>query len=117
MRRFEYPFEGCRWTSNTIIAWEHRNNWATVGEAYIHVSAETQPCLEYLIEPLTLLPFVYIPIHHKKLNYLCSLTCMVINVLIMLLPSNLSPCNLGDICRNNTASPLEVKAELGIYVQ
>lgn len=117
MRRFEYPFEGCRWTSNTIIAWEHRNNWATVGEAYIHVSAETQPCLEILIEPLTLLPFVYIPIHHKKLNYLCSLTCMVINVLIMLLLSNLLPCNLGDICLNNTASPLEVRAELGMYVQ
>lgn len=118
MRRFEYPFEGCRWTSNTIIAWEHRNNWATVGEAYIHVSTETEPCLEYLIEPLTLLPFVYIPIHHKKLNYLCSLTCIVINVLIMPLPSNLSPCNLGDIClNNNRVSPLEMKAELGIYVQ
>lgn len=42
---------------------------------------------------------------------------MVINVLIMLLPSNLLPRNLGDICLNNAASPLEVKAELGIYVQ
>lgn len=42
MRLFEYPFEGCRWTSNAIIAWKHRNNWATVEEAYIHVSAETQ---------------------------------------------------------------------------
>lgn len=89
-----------------------------MGEAYIHVSLPRQsPCLEYLIEPLTLLPFVYTPIHHKKLNYLCSLTCMVINVLITLLPSNLSPCNLGDICQNNAASPLDVKAELGIYVQ
>lgn len=70
MRRFEYPFEGCRWTSNSIIAWEHRNNWATVGEAYIPVSAETEPCSEYLTQRLTLLPFVYIPIHHKKTQLL-----------------------------------------------
>lgn len=76
-------------------------------KAYIHVSAETPPAARFLIEALTLLPFVYIPIHHKKLNYLCSLTCMVINVLIMLLPSNLSPCNLGDVCLNDAASPLE----------
>lgn len=66
---------------------------------------------EDLIEALTLLPFVYILIYHKKLNYLCSLTCMVINVLIMLFPSNLSPCNLDDVCLN-TANPLEVNAEL-----
>lgn len=32
---------------------------------------------------------------------------MVINVLIMLLPSNLSPRNLGDVCLNGAASPLE----------
>lgn len=73
--------------------------------SHIHVSAETESCSEFLIEPLTLLPFVYIPIHHKKLNYLCSLTCIVINVLIMLLPSNLSPRNSGDVCLNNAASP------------
>lgn len=63
MRRFEYPFEGCRWTRNAIIAREHRNNWATAGEA--SVSAETQR----LIEALTLLPFVYIPIHHGEKNW------------------------------------------------
>lgn len=117
MRPFEYPFEGCRWTSNTIIAWEHKNNWATVGEAHVDVSAETGLNVDRLIEPLTLLPFVYLLIHHKKLNYLCSLTCIVINVLITLLLSNLSPRNFGDICLNNAASPLEVEAELGIYLR
>lgn len=38
-------------------------------------------------------------------THLCSLTCTVINVLIMIFPSNLLPCCLGDVCLNNTASP------------
>lgn len=41
----------------------------------------------------------------KKKTHLCSLTCMVINVLIMIFPSNLLPCYLGDVCWNNTAGP------------